>query len=231
MNKKNYQGTLRKDIAGEDDPFAGSWPEDCCCSDPLSGKPEEPKTTTPKKYTDLTDEDLSYIEAVRCGDEDTYSRMIRRAFFRAFPNTVVRDEVWRRDADAKFTKFNIRRKNKSDAGWLGEGVYFYGSYEEAKKRYDYGWNLRPFYVNIERMFEIGKPTHDAIARANAAGVSHEVTQITKDFDGIFYNGDMCEEWCVRDPRNVKIAQATYDDWGQIIPLSYRFDRTNPDFRF
>ena len=184
-----------------------------------------------KAYQNLTDEDIKYIEAVRRRDVDVYMPMIKLAFFRAFPNTVVRDEVWRRDSKSELNKYDIRRKVKSDAGWLGEGVYFFGVKEVAERNYQYGWNLRPFFINVERPYDMDKPTHDAIARANAAGVSHAVTEITDDFDGVFYNGDMNEEWCVRSPCQMKFAGVSYDDDGKIIPLSYRFKADNPDIRF
>ena len=230
MNDKNFLGWLRGDNAGDrcDDGECA-----CACGSlpPQTEDEKQKKKKEPQKYTDLTDDDIKYIEAVRRGDEKVYGPMIKRAFFKAFPNTAVRDEVWRRDKSCDFTEFKLKRKVKSDAGWLGEGVYFYGAYDEAMKAYGYGWCLRPFFINVTRPYSIEKPTHDAIAKANASGVSHEVTTITKDFDGVFYNGEMKEEWCVRDPHNVKIAEATYDDHGQIIPLSYRFKADNPDFRF
>ena len=201
---------------------------DCPCEGP---ERKQKKTSAKRKYENLTDDDLKYIEAVRIGDVDTYAPMIKIAFDKAFPNTVVKSEVWRRDKSSDFNVFNIRRKDKSDAGWLGEGVYFYGSYEDARDAHAYGFCLRPFFIDIERPFTIDKPTRDLIAKANASGTSHAVTQITKDFDGVFYNGDMKEEWCVRSPCQIKLAGVTRDDAGQIIPLSYRFKRDNPDFRF
>ena len=227
---KSFLTWLRGGSTGEEVSSDG----DLCCESPkCSTQPCEAKSSKPKpaQYSDLTDEDIEYIEAVRRGRVDVYMPMIKKAFYKAFPNSVVRDEVWRRDKNGSFTEFKLKRKNKSDAGWLGEGVYFFGSYEEAQDAYEYGWNLRAFFVNVTRPYNIDKILHDTIARANAKGVSHEVTEITSDFDGIFYNGDMREEWCVRDPRNVKLAEATYDDWGRIIPLSYRFKADNPDFRY
>jgi len=233
---KSFLTWLRGASTGEEVSSDGCC-DPCCeapaCSPSCSTKPCEAKSSEPKpkEYSDLTDDDIEYIEAVRRGRVDVYMPMIKKAFFKAFPNSVVQDEVWRRDKSSSFYEFKLKRKNKSDAGWLGDGVYFFGSYEEALEAYEYGWNLRAFFVNITRPYNIDKILHDKIAKANAKGVSHEVTEVTSDFDGIFYNGDMREEWCVRDPRNVKLAEATYDDWGRIIPLSYRFKADNPDFRY
>lgn len=203
----------------------------CCgCGRTAEGDPDK-KKDKPKAYVNLTDEDVKYMEAVRRGDEAVFGPMIKLAFFRAFPNSIVRDEVWRRDKQRDINKYDIRRKVKSDAGWLGEGVYFYGAKEVAEAAYEYGWNLRPFFINIERAYVMDRPTHDAIARANAQGVSKAVTEVTNDFDGVFYNGDMNEEWCVRSPCQMKFAGVSYDDQGRIIPLSYRFKADNPDIRF
>ena len=71
----------------------------------------------------------------------------------------------------------------------------------------------------------------------------QVTPTSKwqdDFDGmdgmIIHNSDIgnaiADEYIVDNPRQIKSADpVTYDDDGHVIPLSKRFDFTNPDIRY
>lgn len=188
---------------------------------------------TKRSYKDLTDDDIAYIEAAVRLDHETTSGLLDKYFRQKMPNTMCKHRVWRRDNKADIWVYQIHRKNKSDAGWMGEGVYFYGAEEEAWKAVQYGWWLQGFYINVEHPLPMDRDLHDALAHANDKKVSERMTRwLEKNkFDGAFWPGDMREEWCVLDPRQLKRAEVTRDNQGRIIPISLRFDLENPDNRF
>ena len=48
----------------------------------------------------------------------------------------------------------------------------------------------------------------------------------------FFIAALTDEYIVDNPRQIKSADpVTYDDDGHVIPLSKRFDFTNPDIRY
>lgn len=191
------------------------------------------KSKTERFYTDLTDDDIKYIEAAVRKDHTTTSTLLQKYFMLKMPNTRCKRVVWRRDNKKDIWIYQIHRKKKSDAGWLGEGVYFYGVEEEAWKAVEYGYWMQGFYINVENPFIMDRDLHDAIIHANEGKVSARMTELLEKqkMDGVFWAGDMREEWCILDPRQMKRAEVTRDDEGRIIPISRRFDLTNPDNRF
>ena len=184
-------------------------------------------------YSGLTDDDIRYIEAAVRWDFDACKNMLATHFQMKMPKTVVKHEVWRRDHNPDIWEYKVNIKKKHDAGWLGEGIYFYGTMEIAAKAVDYGEFLEPFYINIEDPFRMDIDLHDAIIHENDAVVSHRMKAYLDKFkmDGVLWTGDGREEWCVLAPNQLKRATVTRDDAGRIIPLSRRFDMSNPDNRF
>ena len=75
--------------------------------------------------------------------------------------------------------------------------------------------------------------HYAIVHRNDGKVSDRITKYLEkhNVDGVFWPGDMREEWCVHTANQIKRAEITRDDEGRIIPISRRFDLSNPDNRF
>ena len=191
------------------------------------------KAKTERFYTNLTDDDIQYIEAAIRKDYETTSSLLQKYFRLNMPKTRCKRPVWRRDNKKDIWVYQIHRKKKSDAGWLGEGVYFYGVEEEAWKAVEYGYWIQGFYINVEDPFIMDRDLHNALIHANEGKVSARLTEAleNKKMDGVFWAGDMREEWCVLDPRQIKRADITRDDEGRIIPLSRRFDLTNPDNRY
>lgn len=190
-----------------------------------------------KFYGDLSKEDVAYIEAVMRCDYTTANQLIGIAARRAMPNTICKHLVYRRDNDI-VNEYKVERKgNKFRGGSLGNGVYFYGSKEESDSTYGYGYIQRPFYINVEKVYEMHTPEHEVLSLRNDGRVSSRFTKVVdsvgdgNEYDGIFFPMRLREEWCVLDPRRIKLATVTKDNRGVVIPLSYRFDFTNPDVRF
>ena len=188
---------------------------------------------TEKFYTDLTDEDIRYIEAAARRDNETTSILLNKHFHQKMTKTRCKRIAWRRDNKKDIWIYQIKRRKKSDAGWCGEGVYFYGAKGEAVRAVEYGYWLQGFYLNIENPFIMDWDLHNALSHMNSGKVSERMTEALKGrkMDGVFWGGQLREEWCVLDPRQMKRASVTRDDFGRIIPLSRRFDLTNPDNRF
>ena len=184
-------------------------------------------------YTDLTDDDIKYLEAATRHDWEVCGAMLDTYFFKKMPNTTCLHKVWRRDKKQDIWEYKIHRKQKSDAGWLGEGVYFYGDEEEAWKAVEYGWWCQGFYINVEHPFIMDEDTHYAIVHANDAKVSSRMTQYLENhlMDGVLWTGDGREEWCVLEANQLNRASVPRDDEERVIPISRRFDLTNKDNRF
>lgn len=184
-------------------------------------------------YTDLTDDDIKYLEAATRKDWRVCSTFLDTYFQKKMPNTVVKHKVWRRDKKNDIWVYKIHRKQKSDAGWLGEGVYFYGVEEEAWKAAEYGWWMHGFYINVENPYYMDEEVHYALTHENDAKVSARMTEYLKDhkMDGVLWTGDGREEWCVLKPSQLKRAEVTRDDQGRVIPISRRFDLSNDDNRY
>lgn len=191
------------------------------------------KGASQRFYKNLTEDDILYLEAVTRREYDVCESLLEKYFFLKMPNTKCKHKVWRRDNRADIWEYHTRRKNKRDAGWCGEGVYFYGVLEEAQKAEEYGWWLQGFYINVENPFFMDRDLHNELVHRNEGEISHRVTSYLSknEIDGILWTGDMREEWCVLKPQQMKRAEVTRDDTGRIIPISYRFDMSNPDNRF
>ncbi|MBO6031822.1 MAG: hypothetical protein J6Q22_10315 [Prevotella sp.] len=193
------------------------------------------RARTEKLYKDLTDDDIRYLEAVARHDYGTTSALLDKYFRQKMPNTRAKRVVWRRDNKRDIWVYQVHRKNKSDAGWLDEGIYFYGAEEEAWKAVEYGYWMQGFYINVEAPFIMDRDIHDALVHHNDGKISERLTAYLGSgklkMDGVFWAGDMREEWCIFDAKQMKRAEVTRDNEGRVIPLSRRFDLDNPDNRY
>lgn len=191
------------------------------------------KAKIQKTYKDLTEDDVIYIEAAIRKDYETTSALLDKYFQKKMPNTHCKRKAWRRDNKHDIWVYKTNPIKKSDAGWLGSGVYFYGAEEEAWKAVGYGYWMEGFYLNVENPFIMDRDMHNALVFANDVKVSERFTKLMgeREIDGIFWGGDMREEWCVYGANQIKRASITRDDDGNIIPISRRFDLTKKDNRF
>lgn len=191
------------------------------------------KVQSERFYGELTDDDIRYIEAAQRKDYLTCSAFLEKYFQMKMPHTRCRHKVWRRDNKKDIYIYKVNRKKKHDAGWLGNGIYFYGVEEEAWKAVEYGYWCQGFYINVEAPFTMDYDLHNALIHHNDSKVSTRTTELLEknNYDGVFWAGDMREEWCAFTPEQVKRAEITRDDEGRIIPISRRFDLSNLDNRF
>ncbi|MGN0845804.1 MAG: hypothetical protein ACI4RA_00280, partial [Kiritimatiellia bacterium] len=183
------------------------------------------------------EEDRAYLDAVERGDMERASRMVREAAARAMPETCFVGEdglpkVFYHNTNATFTIFDSGRNGTaSDAGWLGDGFYFYGNKTEGD---GYGRNKMSVFLDVRNPYFATEEENSRLAEANSRDESIAFRRQLEDdgHDGVFYNGDLREEAVVFSSAQVKSAETvTRDDAGRTIPLSERFDAANPDVRY
>lgn len=201
------------------------------------------------------EQDAEYLAAVEAGDMETAQKMVNEAARRAMPNTKVVDEngnpkvVYHGSPRAGITKFA-----QHDAPGWGEGIYFTDNIEQAVE--EFGDNLYEVYLNIQNPYtDKSRLTEDEISGTNAAKQMIDENGDHPDFmeefnengsfandvirelgyDGVAYLGSNNidgVEFVAFSPNQIKSADpVTYDDAGNVIPLSERFNPESSDIRF
>lgn len=114
--------------------------------------------------------------------------------------------VWRRDND-RIEEFDPAKLQQNDAGWLGRGFYFYGDKAEAEQAAGYGKNLEPFFLRIENPYFISEEEYNELVDADDKEKSAAFTQRLREagYDGVYWNGDLRQEWMAFDPEQIKHA--------------------------
>ena len=189
-------------------------------------------------------EDAAYMDAVKRGDMGTAARLVREAAAKAMPDTKVVDEngeplVVYHSTDADFTKFDRSR--------LGENTDLNAGDEAARRmaRLGFWFNEKDLreklyqnravaaYANVEDPYET---TFDELWDV-LSETSHEefLDDLKKDgYDGIVLEDTEFggKSFVTFDPEQIKSADpVTYDDNGEVVPLSRRFNADNADIRF
>ncbi|MDR3284666.1 MAG: hypothetical protein LBS97_05770 [Treponema sp.] len=108
----------------------------------------------------------------------------------------------------KFTEFDKNRNGThNDAGWLGDGFYFYGIEEEG---YGYGKNSYPVFLNMKEPYYATNEEHEELANADDREKSIAFTEDLKSegYDGVYFNGDLREEAVTFSPNQIKSTDNT-----------------------
>ncbi len=123
-----------------------------------------------------------------------------------------------------FTMFNLSQTGKSDAGWLGQGFYFFGDNPTYASQYaGVDGRVIDAFLNVRNPYYISESEVVELTEKDSLEASEEFTRELKEegYDGVFYNGDLNEEWCVFSPNQIKSAT---DNNGE-------FSTSNDDIRF
>ena len=197
-----------------------------------------------ESQTIANDIDKAYMDAVSRGDMKTAQRMVIDAAKMAMPNTKVVDEkgnplvVYHRTPN-EFNEFDRGRiGSNTDSGAFGSGFYFspndnYGLYGRNKMALFID-ATNPMMLNDGNAYEEKrKYMQDDVtfgaeeSRKMSEGIQEE------GYDGVIYNdGYGTIEIVAFNPNQIKSADpVTYDDKGNIIPLSERFNLSNNDIRY
>ena len=177
-----------------------------------------------------TAEHNRYLSAVQKDDMETAQKMVEEAAKRAFAKSKIRDENGNllkvyHGTDSDFTVFD---KTKGRSGMDIQGMFFSPWEIDAK---GYGKNVRAFYLNIANPASEGKSYRvlNSHKGENYAGIKAREDLERMGYDGV-NNSD--EEFIAFNSNQIKSADpVTYDDDGNVIPLSERFNEQNSDIRF
>lgn len=173
--------------------------------------------------------DAEYMAAVEKGDMETAQRMVDQAAEAAMKHSAIRDNKGKllkvyHGTNGQFNSFNDPNHTP-----YGEQGNFYFSPWRSKSE-EYGDNVRAFYLNIEipRLYDEN---------------FDELNPDTDETDGFIFipediEGDIDQskqgdtEIVAYYPDQIKSADpVTYDDNGNVIPLSERFNADNNDIRY
>ena len=203
-----------------------------------------PYSVTPKNDIQWSwhPEDVDYFNAILRGDIDEAKRLRVEHFIDKTPgNKMVEGGMPITSYHGTNQKFTIFDRDNSEFGILDPGYYSVGNYFTpsksmaegyAKARHgdivmsNYLYSKNPLELVMEDYSLMGKklPYNDgAIVRLGSDGVN---------LDNVKYDPDEIMELVVPNSTQIKsTAPITYDDAGNIIPLSKRDDFTNPDIRY
>ena len=121
------------------------------------------------------------------------------------------------------TIFDIFDRNKgdlNDAGWSGEGHYFYEDYSEAAQyamRKD--GRIMEAFLNVREPYYLSDEERAELVERDDREYSIEFSDRSKSdgFDGVFYNGDLRKEWTVFEPTQIKSATDNAGLYGPEAP--------------
>ena len=162
----------------------------------------------PQNPDSVKREDANYLKAVESGDMETAQRMVDEAA-KAAGYTVKAYH----GSNSVFDVFE-----QSEDGALGKGIYFVESKEYAKGVAPNGIVYNVF-LKINNPFEAKYP----------GGISQE-RLIAQGYDGVHHEGNGF--WVAFNSSQIKSADpVTYDNNGEVIPLSERFNTEQNDIRY
>ena len=113
--------------------------------------------------------------------------------------------VFYHNTDADFTVFDSDKNGThNDAGWLGDGFYFYGEPSEGD---GYGKNKMATYLNIREPYYASSEENSRLAEADDRAESIAFReQLEEDgYDGVYYDGDLRKEAVVFNANQIKSA--------------------------
>ena len=182
----------------------------------------KPSTSAGVRYSVI---DSDYMAAVERGDMETAQKMVDEAANEAFKDSVLRGK------DGNLIKvyhgspetFNVFRGKEIG----GTGNYF-SPWESFAIEYG---DTRAFYLNLTNpaMYDYDWNKVNGVPADKSDGFIY----VPEDMEGgIDQNKVGDTEIVVYDSNKIKSADpVTYDDNGKVIPLSERFQTTNPDIRY
>ena len=186
-----------------------------------------------KRFQPISPEqDAAYLSAVKAGDMEKAQRLVDEAPKAA--GYVI--EAWHSTFAEPFTEFDMQKAGTSTGGWLPvRGMFFSKDKNHESHLPENREGLRvgkfqlhlnnPLYaknygdVDIKLGGDFDQRPDEGLARLKELG-----------YDSIIIDGG--EEIIAISPNQIKSADpVTYDDAGNVIPLSQRFNTGSPDIRF
>jgi hypothetical protein len=132
------------------------------------------------------------------------------------------EDYWEEQDFNTFSRVNARTTNEFD------GFFFAPKYDEY---HEYGERTIAAFVNIQN--PASREDYNIDSRYSDAGRAERIRLQEAGFDGVIrMDGEEVDEYIAFEPSQIKSAEAvTYDDAGNVIPLSERFNPEKSDIRF
>lgn len=215
-----------------------------------------PETASEKLIKELTARNIPYqiydssenarTKAIRQMDgirfalpeTDSQGRTLTAAQRAFFKDSMAVDEnghlltVYHGTRNGNFTVFEHGKGKKNDAGWLGEGFYFYGDEHEAQMYATGGGRVVEAYLDVKNPYYATNEDMERLAELDDEIESRKFSDSLKadGYDGVYYNGDLRQEWVVFSPNQIKLTsnkKPTADsDIRYALDMSKRQDKTS-----
>ena len=114
-------------------------------------------------------------------------------------------KVFYHNTNADFFAFNpLYNGSSTDAGWLGDGFYFYGDPSEGQ---DYGEKKMSVFLNVREPYYASEEENRSLSEQNDRSASLEFREEreSEGYDGVYFNGDLRQETVVFSPTQIKSA--------------------------
>lgn len=199
----------------------------------FSDKPYEGGNSDSRKSIVVDEKtDAEYLEAVNKGDMGAAQRMVREAAARAGYDVFAYHGT-----KGDFTVFDKEKiGSANDEGYLGRGFYFW-SENNLPYAYQYagaGGKVMQVYLKVQEPHFIEREELESLIAASDRHDTEYIVSFTRDLKNNGYDSvvDDNGQILVFDSNAIKSADpVTYDDKGNVIPLSQRFNMDNPDIRY
>ena len=122
--------------------------------------------------------------------------------------------VFYHNTNNNFSVFDSKRNGThTDAGWLGDGFYFYGDENEGS---GYGNIKMGVFLNVRAPYYATSEENNQLAEANSRDMSVDFRENLEEegYDGVFYNGDLRQEAVVFEPNQIKSATDNNGEFSQ-----------------
>lgn len=188
------------------------------------------KTRGYSRYADTRTAELDseYEQAVKSGDKKKQRALVFEAAERAMPNSVIRGGDGKLKPVYHYTNNNFTKFDRSWArtGNEMDGFFFAPDTESTR---EYGSKRISAFLNITN------PAYDPYLdrKHNDSGTLLREKLAYEGYDGVIRTEDgRAYEYMAFDPEQIKSAELiTYDDAGNVIPLSERFNSERDDIRY
>jgi hypothetical protein len=107
----------------------------------------------------------------------------------------------------QFDEFDNSKGKLNDAGWLGAGHYFYGDEYESSGYAGKDGHVMRCFLNVREPYYLDDDEHNELADRDDREYSIEFSENLKSdgYDGVYYNGDLRQEWMVFNSNRIKSA--------------------------
>lgn len=200
------------------------------------------------RYRDSDRMDAEYMSAIEAGDMRTAGRMVEAAFRKAFPGSKVKNVVYHGVAvseDGRQFPYNSIRDGHftDDEGfaeyYAGADGYVYKVFLDIEspleqdfrgQNSDYAKDSKGNGVSTRTFARRARKSNGKYDGAIISNVDEYGNGIVDDGTGN-YEGTVTDYIPVRPEQIYSAEPVVYDDNGQVIPLSRRFENGNPDIRY